>query len=204
MTAAGYKRVVMMNSNDQKSNVPDQAGPEMADKNGSRHVVRAVAGDTSALEAENGQLRDRLLRAVAETDNVRRRGERAVEDAGHYAVAKFAREVVAVSDNLQRAIVASETTNIETAGKDTLSDGVRATELLLASILERFEVRKIDAVGSSFDPNLHEAVMEIADIDHPPATVLKVLEDGYSIHGRLLRPARVVVSAKGGSPPPRG
>jgi molecular chaperone GrpE len=155
--------------------------------------VSASDDAVQALQAENASLRDRLLRALADAENVRRRAERAAAEARQYAIADFAREMLVVADNLQRAIMSAE------ADPDTdLSrlEGVRATERVLMATFERFGIRKIDAAGARFDPALHEAIMEVDDDMQPPGTVVEVLEDGYLIHDRLLRPARVVVAKR--------
>jgi molecular chaperone GrpE len=149
--------------------------------------------DAEALAAENASLRDRILRALADAENTRRRAERAVQDTSMYAIADFARELLAVADNLQRTIAAAE---LEMAEDAALLEGVRATERTLMHALERFGVRKIEALGAPFDPALHEAVMEVDDGSYPPGSVARVLEDGYMIHDRLLRAARVAVAKR--------
>jgi molecular chaperone GrpE len=150
------------------------------------------AADAAALQAENEQLRDRMLRALADAENARRRAERSATEARQSAVADVVRELLPAADNLQRAIAAAEQHG--PTGDAALIEGVRATERMLMGVLERFGVRKIEALGARFDPHLHEAVMETDDHDHPPATVVGVVEDGYTIGDRLLRPARVIVA----------
>jgi molecular chaperone GrpE len=159
-------------------------------------AVAAEAIDPATLIAENKTLRDRLLRALADAENTRRRAERTAEEARQYAISDFARELLVVADNLQRTIDAAERRTPETVEDAALIEGVRATERLLMQTLERFGVRKIEAVGQPFDPNLHEAVMEVDDPERPPGTVVRVVEDGYTIHDRLLRPARVFVAKR--------
>ena len=146
------------------------------------------------LLAENAALRDRLLRALAETDNTRRQAERSASDARKYAICEFAREMLGVSDNLHRTLFAA---NRQSSGGDAaLLEGVSATERILESVLERFGLRKIDGLGLPFDPNFQEAVLEVDDPSRPSGTVATVLEDGYTIHDRLVRPARVAVVAR--------
>jgi molecular chaperone GrpE len=152
--------------------------------------------DAAALEAENAALRDRMLRALADAENTRRRAERAAEDARQYAVADFARELLPVTDNLRRAIVTAERHTPKSVEDDALIEGVRATERLLMAAFERFGIRKIDALGARFDPSLHEAVTEVDDASQVPGTVVDVLEEGYTIHDRLLRPARVIIAKR--------
>ena len=159
-------------------------------------AVAAEAIDPATLIAENKTLRDRLLRALAEAENTRRRAERTAEEARQYAISDFARELLVVADNLQRTIDAVERRAPETVEDAALIEGVRATERLLMRTLERFGVQKIEAVGQPFDPNLHEAVAEVDSPEHSPGTVVRVVEDGYTIHDRLLRPARVFVAKR--------
>jgi molecular chaperone GrpE len=144
------------------------------------------------LTAENATLRDQLLRALADVDNTRRHAERSATDARKYAVGEFAREMLGVSDSLHRAIAAA-TDPRRNDGDASLIEGVRATEKMLTNIFERFGLRKIDALGAPFDPNFHEAMMEVDDAFARAGTVAAVLEDGYTIHDRLVRPARVTV-----------
>jgi molecular chaperone GrpE len=154
------------------------------------------ANDIDGLRAENAAVRDRLLRALAETENTRRQAERSAEDARQYGIASFARELLPVVDNLRRAVEAAERHRRDTPEDSALIDGVRATEQLLMNALARFGVRRIEAQGQPFDPALHEAMMEVDDPNAPPGSVVRVLEDGYTLHDRLLRPARVVVNRR--------
>jgi molecular chaperone GrpE len=146
---------------------------------------------TSALAVENAALRDQLLRALADVENTRRQAERSKADSRKYSIAEFAREMLGVSDTLQRAIGAAESQ--DRPADAPLLEGVRATERMLAGVFERFGLRKIAPLGEPFDPNSHEAMMEVDDASRAPGTVATVLEDGYAIHDRLLRPARVAV-----------
>jgi molecular chaperone GrpE len=150
--------------------------------------------ETGELAAENASLRDRLLRSLADAENARRRSERDVTDARDYAISSFAAELLGVVDNLQRAIAAVEQEGSEIPRNAALLDGVRATQRQLLSTLARFGVRPIDALGASFDPRLHEAMAAVDDESASPRSVVRVLEDGYSIHDRLLRAARVIVA----------
>ncbi|MCJ2049177.1 nucleotide exchange factor GrpE [Methylobacterium sp. J-070] len=151
---------------------------------------------TAALQAENAALQDRVLRALAEADNTRRRAQRDLEDERQFAVTGLARELLPVLDNLRRAIVASEQPASQGA---SLTDGVRATERLLMGVLQRVGVQQVAALGAPFDPSRHEAMMEVDDPATAPGTVRDVMEDGYVIHDRLLRPARVTVTRRGAS-----
>lgn len=151
------------------------------------------------LKAENAELRDRYLRLAADMDNLRRRTEREVKDAKSYAVAGFARDMLAVSDNLRRALdaVPEDVRATADAGLSTLVEGVEMTERSMLSTLERHGVRKLEPVGQKFDPNFHQAMFEVPNPDVPNNTVVQVVQAGYSIGERVLRPAMVGV-AKGG------
>jgi molecular chaperone GrpE len=149
-----------------------------------------------ALNAENADLKDRLMRAVAEAENVRKRAERERIDAAKYGISKFARDVVVVADNLARALKAVPADRKEDPALRTLSDGVELTERELLAVLERNGIKRIIPKGEPFNPNFHQAVAEIASPGIAPGTVIEVIEAGYVIEDRLLRPAMVVV-AKG-------
>jgi molecular chaperone GrpE len=159
-------------------------------------VAKECVSDVSALRAANADLEDRLLRAVAEAENTRKRGERAADEARRYAVSQFAYEMLAVLDNLNRALASAEGPATGDREDASLTEGVRATERMLATALETFGVSKIDALGAKFDPTLHEAVVKVEDDTQEPGMVTDVIEDGYTLHDRLLRPARVAVTGR--------
>lgn len=151
--------------------------------------------------AEAAQLKDQLLRALAEAENTRRRMQKELDDARKYAVSTFAKEVLTVSDNFQRAL---DSVPKEGASADTLTQlvtGIEATERQLQAVLERFGIKKIEPLGQMFDPNYHRVMMEQEDPSKAPGTVTMVLQAGYMIHDRLLREAMVAV-AKGGAAKP--
>lgn len=142
---------------------------------------------------ETSAERDRLMRALADAENTRRIAERRVQDTRQYAIADFARELLQVADNLRRAIKAGSA-DPEAKDDDGLLAGVVATDRILTQILNRFGVEEIDALNRPFDPMKHEAVMEADRSDQSPGSVVDVLENGYMLRDRLLRPARVVVA----------
>ena len=163
----------------------------------------ALEGDYEALVRllkENEELKDRALRAAAEMENLRRRTARDVHDARAYAIAAFARDMLSVSDNLRRALEAipAEAKASGDAGFTALIDGVEITERGMLSTLERHGVKKLDPQGEKFDPNFHQAMFEVQDPNVAPGTVVQVVQSGYSIGERVLRPAMVGV-AKGGT-----
>ena len=154
---------------------------------------------TSALQAEVASLKDRILRTMAEMENLRRRTDREVTDAKAYGVSSFAREMVTVADNLQRAqasLPADAKAEASTAVKSFI-EGVELTERDLLSRLARFSVKPIETVGQRFDPNRHEALFEMPDESVPSGTVVQQVETGYVIGERVLRPAKVGVSRGG-------
>lgn len=154
------------------------------------------AAQLQALQTENRELKDQVLRAYAEMDNIRKRAERERLDTQKYAVSKFARDMLSVADNLERALAAVPTDTSDPVLKGLL-DGVMVTERGLASVLERYGIKRIAAEGAPFDPHQHQAVMEHQDPSVPNGTVVRVFEAGYTLEDRVLRPASVVV-AKGG------
>lgn len=152
----------------------------------------------AALESQVAELNDKLLRALAEAENVRRRAERDREDAYKYAVANFARDVLGVADNLRRA---TESIDADVRKADPAVDkvmaGIELTEREMLATFERYGVKPVAALGEKFDHNRHEALFEVEDRARPAGTVVQVLETGYTLHDRLLRPAKVGL-AKGG------
>jgi molecular chaperone GrpE len=154
------------------------------------------------LEAEKLDLRDKLLRTLAEMENLRRRTEREIADARTYGVTGFARDMLTVADNLRRALesVPSEAREGAAEALKALIEGVELTERDLLKTLERHGVRKIEPEGQRFDPNLHQAMFEVPNPDVPNGTVVQVVQSGFTIGERVLRPALVGV-AKGGPKP---
>src|SRR3954466_10025123 len=160
----------------------------------------APAADPAAeLGKEAAELKDRLLRTLAEMENLRRRTEREVADARTYAVTNFARDIVGVADSMERAMKAldDELRDKADAGVKALLDGVELTERELVKVLEKHGVTKLDPKGQKFDPNMHQAMFEIPDPSVPAGMVTQVMQPGYKIGERVLRPAMVGV-AKGG------
>jgi molecular chaperone GrpE len=149
------------------------------------------------LESELADTRDRLLRALAEVDNVRRRGEREREDTAKYAISRFAGDLLSVADNLRRALDSAPQSAIEeNEFLAKLVGGVGATERELFNVFEKHGLKRIDPLGQPFDANFHEVLFEMDAPDQPAGSVTQVLEAGYTIGGRLLRPARVAVAKK--------
>ncbi len=181
-----------------------QTAADAAPRATSGEVTMAVAeAAIGALQAEVAELKDRLLRAHAEMDNIRKRTDKEKTDAHKYAVTKFARDMIEVGDNFQRAIdqVPAGAAEQNPALKSFL-EGVTMTEREFLNRLDRHGIKRIDPKGQPFNPHLHQAVMEQQNPDVPAGTVTQVYQLGYMIEDRVLRPAMVVV-AKGGFKPIR-
>jgi molecular chaperone GrpE len=183
--------------------IEDKEGPGAAPANDAGEVAGDFPDEgapappeerVAALEAELADTKDRLLRALAETENVRRRAQREREDTQKYAVGGFARDLLATADNLRRALDSVPEAEIKDARTRSLLDGVAATERELLSVFERHGIRWIDPKGERFDHNFHQAVFEAERPDAPAGTVIEVLQPGYVLHDRLLRPAMVGVA----------
>ena len=159
----------------------------------------AALDPLEVLKAEHLDLKDKYLRLAAEMDNLRRRTKREIKDAKTYATTGFARDMLAVSDNLRRALdaVTAEARAAADAGLTTLVEGVEMTERAMLSTMERHGVKKLEPAGQRFDPNFHQAMFEVPNAEMPNNTVIQVVQDGYVIGDRVLRPAMVGVS-KGG------
>ena len=144
-------------------------------------------------------MKNRLLRALADMENLRKRTEREVADARQYGIAAFARDILGVADNFRRALesIGPELRNSEEPAVTALIEGVELTERDLQKALEKNGIRKIEPMGEKFDPNLHQAMYEIPDPSVPSGTVVQVVQPGYVIGERILRPAMVAI-AKGG------
>ncbi len=177
-----------------------EAAAQEAEEGGAEQAEPAEDPLATA-EAEIADLKDRLLRAMAETENVRKRGARERDEASKYAMSAFARDLLPVADNLRRAVssVPEEVKNGDPAVA-ALIEGVELTERELLAIFERHGIRRIDALGEKFDHNVHQAVVELEAPDQEPGTVVEVIQTGYLISDRLLRPAMVAV-AKGDDQP---
>lgn len=163
-------------------------------------VPPSPLAEIEAARAEIAALKDQLLRAMAETENTRRRGQREREDALKYGVSAFARDLLTVADNLRRALEAipAEALAADEALK-SLAAGVAATERELDSAFARQSIKRLSPQGERFDSNLHQAMFEVASEDQPAGTVVQVIQPGYTLHDRLLRPALVGVAKRSAS-----
>ena len=172
---------------------------EQAAKSGFSSPAAFLAAEIERVEQEKSDLNDQFLRAHAEMENLRRRTQKDVADAREYSIAGFAREMLQVADNLRRAIdaVPEEAREGGDAGLKTLLEGVEMTERSMMQGLEKHGVKRISPLNERFDPNFHQAMFEVPNTDVPNNTVLNVVQEGFVIGNRCLRPAMVGVS-KGG------
>jgi len=179
-----------MNDTEDKMQLPDSENPHAAEF--------AVL---EALKLENAELKDQRLRALAEAENVRRRAEKEKADAGVYAVTKFARDMLGIADNFARALAAVPA-GVRDAADPALKavlDGVEATDRQLIQTLERYGVKQVDTSGK-FDPNLHQAIAEVPGNGKPAGNIVDVMQTGFMIGERLLRPAMVTVARQDSQP----
>ena len=156
--------------------------------------------DPSFLVDEAAEMKNRLLRALADMENLRKRTEREVADARQYGISSFARDILSVADNFRRALesIGPELRNSEEPAVTSLIEGVELTERSLLNTLEKNGVKKFDPSGEKFDPNFQQAMYEVPDPSVPSGTVVQVVQAGFTIGERVLRPALVAVS-KGGA-----
>ena len=172
--------------------------------------AKVEAGVVEALAAENADLKDRLLRLAAEMENLRKRMAREIEDTRSYAIAKFARDMLTATDSLSRALLVlpAETRDSAEGPLKSLIEGIDLTEREMQRLLAVHGVKPIEAEGQKFDPHRHQAMFEVPDPTRPEGTVVQVVQTGYAIGDRVLRPAMVGVAKGGGAtgtqPPAEG
>lgn len=183
----------------QQINQPAEAtAAESTPETGTTPDQTIDAGLIAQLEAEKADFKDKLLRALAEMENLRRRTEKEVSDARAYAISSFARDILTVLDNIRRALDAIPSEQRTSEGPlKAFADGIELTDRELLKTLARHGVTEISPQGEKFDPNLHQAMFEVPDPSVPNGTVVQVVQTGFSIGDRILRPALVGVS-KGG------
>jgi len=173
----------------------DDAPAEAVAPETPEQVMQAAAARIAELEAERDEFRDKWMRAEAETQNVRARAKRDVDETRQYAVQKFARDVAEAAENIKRgldSIPVPREGEPEIIGK--LRDGFEGVERSFVALLERNGVVRTDPTGALFNPDLHQAMAEQETADHPPGTVLQAWTQGWTLNGRILRPAMVVVA----------
>jgi molecular chaperone GrpE len=170
----------------------DQAAPEPADQ-APAPGAETAADPLAEAQREAAEMKDKLLRTLAEMENLRRRTEREVADARLYGISGFARDVLGVADNMQRAMQALEDELRGNESVKALIEGVELTERELLKVLEKNGVKRFSPLNEKFDPNFHQAMYEVPDGSAAPGTVAQVIQDGYKIGERVLRPALVAV-----------
>lgn len=177
--------IAMNDSNAEKQNLPEN------------EALAPESARVAELEVKLAEATDRMLRALAETDNIRKRAEKERADTAKFAVTSFARDLLTVADNLRRALAAfPESERTANAAVASLYAGIEATERGLLKTFEGMGIRKIEPLGEPFNPNFHEVMFEADMPDKAPGTIIQLIDPGYMIHERLLRPARVGI-AKG-------
>ena len=194
-----------MNDQQKHGELPDPATAALMEEPGHAHgldsfaVVEALNAENKALKEEAAALKDKALRGLADMENLRRRTEKEMADARAYAVTRFATDILTVADNLSRALdcVPKEARDAADGPFKALVEGIELTERDLHTQLGRHGVRKLEPLDMKFDPNFHQAIFEIPDESVPQGTVRQVMQTGYAIGERVLRPAMVGVS-KGG------
>jgi molecular chaperone GrpE len=191
-----------MTDSDGKSNNSGDPAPEAEPVVSKPYIMPddPEEGAVEALTKEVADAKDRMLRTLAEMENLRKRTAREVSDARTYGISGFARDVLDIADNLQRALdaVPAEARAAADPGLKALIEGVELTERSLHNALEKHGVKRFDPAGEKFDPNVHQAMYEVPDSSIPVGTVAQVIQAGYMIGERILRPALVGV-AKGGA-----
>jgi molecular chaperone GrpE len=198
---------------DYKARRPESADGEsnsaqarQADESTAGGQAAEPAEEMQSLAAEVAELKDRLLRTLAEMENLRRRTEREVAEARTYGVANFSRDMLSVADNLRRALdaIGNEARASFNPAVTSFIEGVELTERELLKVLEKHGVKRFDPMGEKFDPNIHQAMFEVPDPSSPAGTVVRVVQAGFMIGDRVLRPALVGVAKGGPKAAPRG
>jgi molecular chaperone GrpE len=183
-----------MNEDQTQTANQDHGNPDL----GAENPHAAEFAVLEALKAEVESLKDQRLRALAEVENIRRRAEKEKNEASQYAVTKFARDMVSIADNFARALAAVPAQIREAADPQVKAvlDGVEATDRQLIQTLERYGVKAVDTSDGKFDPNLHQAIAEVPGNGKPPGVIVDVVQGGFMIGERLLRPAMVTIAKK--------
>jgi molecular chaperone GrpE len=190
--------------NDSDTRPPIDSDPAPANEPAVQPEPAVAPKPSTSLDRELAETKDRLLRTLADMDNMRKRTEREVADARIYGISNFARDILGVADNMHRAMAALDDELRAKADEPTkvLLEGVELTERELMNVLEKHGVKRIEPLGQKFDPNRHQAMYEIEDASVPAGTVIQVMQAGYLIGDRMLRPALVAVAKGGGKAPP--
>jgi molecular chaperone GrpE len=192
--------------NDSDIRPPSDAEPEPANDTAMAPEQAAAPKPSTSLDRELAEAKDRLLRTLADMDNMRKRTEREIADARVYGISAFARDILGVADNMHRAMQALDDELRAKADEATkaLLEGVELTERELMNVLEKHGVKRIEPLGQKFDPNRHQAMYEVEDASVLSGTIVQVVQAGYLLGDRVLRPALVAIAKGGPKPAPGG
>ena len=184
-----------------KKSKTDKTKPESNEVDIKQDVNKETQGGGTqdlSIEEKLENAENRILRTLAETENLRKRYEREKEDLSNYVISNFAKETLSILDNLQRALSSIKTDELKKNDKNILKfvEGIELTEKQIIAIFDKFKIEKVESLDASFDPNIHQAMFEVESEDKEPGTVVEVVQEGYKIGDRLLRPALVGVSKK--------
>ena len=177
---------------DKKKNVSEKKSEEKVEEAQLKEI------DYSELEEKLKDAENQILLSLADNDNLRKRFDREKEDLSNYVISSFAKEVLSVLDNLERALKSIDQDELKKSDQNVSQfiEGIELTEKQIVTIFEKFKIEKIDSLDQNFDPNLHQAMFEVEDPDKQPGIITEVIQEGYRIGGRLLRPAMVGVVKK--------
>ncbi len=177
---------------DKKKNISEKKSEEKVEEAQLKEI------DYSELEEKLKEAENQILLSLADNDNLRKRFDREKEDLSNYVISSFAKEILSVLDNLERALKSIDQDELKKSDQNVsqLIEGIELTEKQIVTIFEKFKIEKIDSLDQNFDPNLHQAMFEVENPDKQPGIVTEVIQEGYRIGGRLLRPAMVGVVKK--------
>ena len=179
---------------DKKKNISEKKSEEKVEEAQLKEI------DYSELEEKLKEAENQILLSLADNDNLRKRFDREKEDLSNYVISSFAKEILSVLDNLERALKSLDLDELKKSDQNILQfiEGIELTEKQIITIFEKFKIEKINSLDQSFDPNFHQAMFEVEDPDKEPGVITEVVQEGYSIGDRLLRPAMVGVVKKKG------
>ncbi len=187
-----------MNKKKSKVDKPKTGSNEVDSKQVINKETQEEKAQDPSIEEKLEDAENRILRTLAETENLRKRYEREKEDLSNYVISNFAKETLSILDNLQRALSSIKTDELKSHNENISKfvEGIELTEKQIIAIFDKFKIEKVESLNTNFDPNIHQAMFEVESEDKEPGTVVEVVQEGYKIGDRLLRPALVGVSKK--------
>ncbi len=187
-----------MNKKKNKADKDKAGSNEVDSKQAVNKEIQEEKVQDLSVEEKLEDAENRILRTLAETENLRKRYEREKEDLSNYVISNFAKETLSILDNLQRALNSIKTDELKDNDENISKfvEGIELTEKQIITIFEKFKIEKVESLDANFDPNMHQAMFEVESEDKEPGTVVEVVQEGYKIGERLLRPALVGVSKK--------